>query len=751
MLNEPFELLPPQFQHLFNALKTQEIPIEQLVVEQDKKTSDLAKFKAILQDKKTTEKLNFQGDASLIIVRSKRETEAATYLAQLFRLNPALRPACLIPEKNRVLDMALTYEGLPSMGILSASLARPTLQILKLVSAFLWNPVDPYKIMEFVSLAVKPLHPELAYLIAEEMAQAPGLNSDRLNALIYNFFLHLEEKARGNKQIKVKAIRKEYEFWFKRKRYNIEEQVPKYEVIPIFKHLARWALKQFEDSGSKDNSLLVLNSQAQKIEGLLLALPEEETHLTALQLERIVRTIYEPAPVRFSEIEVGHLPYVHHPSALVNSVEDLLWWNFLDIEMEHHFARWYPHEMVYLNANHIFPETPQKQNERLLWRRLRPILHTQNRLILVIPEKVDGTEMQAHPLLGDLLANFANPEKIICYIDKKQTQELLHEFNQPTYQELAFKKLGQPPPYLKVKHVERLEAREEESFSSLNSLLYYPYQWVFRHKIKLRKSSILSVVPERRLMGNLAHHLFERLFKEEGVLEWTKEQVQTWINQRMPRLLEQEGAILLLYGREPDRVNFENTVNYAVWALLSIIRANNWEIKAVEERLEGKFKEVGLKGVADLVLKRGEEIAIVDLKWSGTAFRKRTLKNKEDLQLILYANLLKNGGDWAHTAYFIIDSGKMIARNQDAFREAEAIMPDDDYKAINAEILGKMKATYDWRLAQLQEGRIEIRTEHTLEDMEDQGMTLEELDELLVMPEGNAKFDDYSGLVNLVE
>ena len=93
----------------------------------------------------------------------------------------------------------------------------------------------------------------------------------------------------------------------------------------------------------------------------------------------------------------------------------------------------------------------------------------------------------------------------------------------------------------------------------------------------------------------------------------------------------------------------------------------------------------------------------------------------------------------------------MIARNRLAFKEAEAIMPNEDFKEINGEILGRMQATYDWRLAQFQDGRIEIRTEHTLDDMDDQAMSLEELDELLVMPEENAKFDDYAGLVSLVE
>lgn len=237
-INEPINLLPAYFQKLFETLKDKGIEIIPLVCLPPTTHSDLALYKKALWNKKNgkRERLWLKGDGSLLVIQAKRETEVATYLAQLFRENPDFSPVCLIPEKNRILDNAFIHEGLPSLGIQSASLARPVLQILKLVTAFVWRPIDPYKIMEFVSLSVKPLRDDLATLIAREMAQTPGLKSERWNRIIREYFLELEKRASKDKTINVKKARQQYDFWFERRRYDSSRVVPKDEVIEIFEY-----------------------------------------------------------------------------------------------------------------------------------------------------------------------------------------------------------------------------------------------------------------------------------------------------------------------------------------------------------------------------------------------------------------------------------------------------------------------------------------------------------------------------------
>ena len=289
-VNEPIHLQTIEIKRLLNALEKQ-VEIEFLNVEekQTKPTTDLEVFQhSIKNGRESDELLTFKNDGSLLILKSKRANEAATWIAKFVKENEDFGPVCLIPKKNRGLDNAFIQEGIPSLGIPSASLARPSLQILKLVPAFLWEPIDPFKILEFVSLAVKPLDDGLGYVIARLMAAKPGLNSEEWKRGIEGYFGQLLNNESVD-PVHYQHIRKEYAFWFERKRHNINSTVPKREVVEIFEKLEVWALEVFEEEGGKNTSLIVLSEQARRIKELLLTLPE--TKLNFLELERIVRTI----------------------------------------------------------------------------------------------------------------------------------------------------------------------------------------------------------------------------------------------------------------------------------------------------------------------------------------------------------------------------------------------------------------------------------------------------------------------------
>ena len=180
-----------------------------------------------------------------------------------------------------------------------------------------------------------------------------------------------------------------------------------------------------------------------------------------------------------------------------------------------------------------------------------------------------------------------------------------------------------------------------------------------------------------------------------------------------------------------------------------MIQNNGWEIKETEMDLSGNLADTPLKGKADLVLQRGDELVVVDLKWRGASYRERSIKNEEDLQLVTYSKLLTEDNKWAHTAYFIIENGKMIARNNLAFKEVIGVAPDSDHFEINKEIWKRMQQTLSWRMEQLSKGDIEIRTKQTLPDLED--AYAHQLMDLLEMKDKDAPFDDYRTLINLVE
>lgn len=735
-LQEPEELHPPVIQRLIAQFRKKNISIEtaQQQAFAAAAGSDLAKLQAQLLGL-VSEKTKAANDGSLLVLTARRDSDAAVYLAQWLARNPSARPVFLMPELNRVLEQALLQEGLPAMGVLSASLARPSLQVLKLAPAFLWEPVDVFKIMEFVTLPLKPLDDGLALEIARVLAQKPGLFSDTWYAAALGYLeqSHVPESAR-----------EQYEFWFSRRRYRAETSAPKRDAIDLYAFLNRWAKEQFEET--ENSTLLVLAEQARRVRDLLETLPEER--LGFLELERIVRTIYEPAPVQLNPAETGHFEFVHQRGAFAAPVETLVWWNCLFDGSVPAPDHWQKEERNWLVSTcNVQLDSPQLEGRRRQILSVHPVLQAARQLVLVVPEQADGSDALPSLLLSDLAACFDGSEGFTFCLDEPEERLALQRFiDLPEALSLDCRPLARPRPQLQLSHPERLPESAYETPTNLESLFYYPHRWFFRQQLRLYPASLLGVSRDQTLLGSLAHRFFELFLQEKDCLDWDKNTLWTWIDTRSEDLLEREGATLLLYGREPERRQFMSRVKQAAWSLLALLRNNGWTIHATEKLLEGSFAGREVHGKADLVLQRGEEWAIVDLKWSGARRRKEMIQNGEDLQLILYAWLLPPAEQWAHTAYFILQDGKMIARNKDAFSDAVVASGIwENHMEASQEIFARMERTFAWRMEQLKKGLLELRTARTAPELE--ALYAEEMLNLLEMKTEDVWWDDYRTLL----
>ncbi|MEM6772508.1 MAG: PD-(D/E)XK nuclease family protein, partial [Bacteroidota bacterium] len=329
--------------------------------------------------------------------------------------------------------------------------------------------------------------------------------------------------------------------------------------------------------------------------------------------------------------------------------------------------------------------------------------------------------------------------------------------------------LDRPVAHLHIDRMAEAEPRQKESPTALEDLLYYPHKWVFRHQLELRGTPILSIASENRLRGNLSHLFVERLLNaiKEGVVAPDKTAVQGWVYDNADTLLQREGAVLLEYGQEPERIQFVRTMAYSAWSLVHYINENGWRIRGSEERVMGELEPMGgqeVRGRADLVLEREKdgrfEVAVVDLKWRGKTVFRNLLRNAKDVQLCLYAEFIRQ--NWTepgaepgpqpgtvHTAYYILRDAQMLSRNEMAFANIETESGPETAEVVQAATLKKIRATYNWRWDQFAAGVVEVRCADTLGELEDRYLN-EPHDERLEMEQGDARFDDYRSLIGLV-
>jgi hypothetical protein len=745
-LVEPLDLLPVYWQNILIALTKGGAQIEQIPASTGATDdTDLAVFQQFFKEspKIDGKKVKAKGDGTLILFTGKRDTELAAWFAKWMNENTSWFPTVLLPDKTRTLDNAFISEGLPGLGLPTRSEARPVLQLLKLVPEFLWQPMDPEKLLAFLTLPLQPIPRVLASKLAAVVAKKPGLFGPDWQDVLRN--LEATETTEDWKQIK-----EIYDFWFNRTRFSQKERIPKSFLIDLFEHIMSWCQREIHDFESK----ITMEIQTQTVLNLLENLPEST--LSQLEIVRMMRTALEPITRSPYQAQKNHIRVTHHAAAILEPVEDLIWWTFTEKERDYFFSTWYPEELNYLNSMGIYPDLPTKENQRLSWYRKQALFKTSSRLFLFLPDRVEGADIPPSPLFSDLKACFDSIDPFQIKLDihsynasDSPAFDVLSKFYLPPLQIIQAPVSGPSPLFIHLQKMNLLPERAAESFTSLESMFYYPHKYILQYKLGLYKADILEMADEKRLYGNLAHRLFEQLFANPD--HWRKDEaaVREWINDYIPILFEQEGATLLRYGMEPERVSLHHKLAHSLLYFRQKIKQAGWEPEAVEMALTGHFCDINFSGIADLILKRGNDRAIIDLKWSGKRYRTDLMRNNEDLQLALYQHLLHQNGTFhqIYTAFYILESAEFVSRNMEQFSVSSKIesveSPADTYKKI----LDRMSATYYWRKEQLSSGQIEWRTKASSKRLEE--FYGAKLLDLLEMKNEDATFDDFKYLVQL--
>ncbi len=776
ILTEPFDLLPGHWQRLFAKLQSQGLRIENYQ-RQPKPSKDIAQntdlenLQLFIQKKLPSQTLPaLRADGSVLILRTRHESEACNWMAKLAKQNPEWQPVFLIPAQRKALDIALIQEGLPSMGLATASQARPTLQLLKLVTDFLWKPMNPYKLLEFLNLPNKPLNESLSRKIAEVVAQSPGLFSDRWRAVVAEWFEKIEQKAVDNPEQSSRWLKErdkaqeQYKFWFDRVRQDLNADVAARTVIILFDYVKNWAieelsycqeqLKKIEEKLSKrktaigqqqaeweqqrNNELQTqahfqkLIEQSSRLAQILETLPPQNNRLSQLELERLVKYIDEPTNASYRQAEKGCFDYVQQPSAL-GQADEIWYWDFVKTEQPSLFSRWYPQEIRYLKRKKSQLDPADLSQQRRLWQQKQPILAAQNGLGLLIPEYIEGEAQEPHRLYADIQSLWPDVEKITYtgenyrpannpaenFNPKVLNLAQIRGWSLPDYQPQAATHWEDIDDMIDMGEDIMVSLRDIESFSSLNELIYKPHEWLFKYILGLRRSPILNIVSEDSLRGNLAHNIvsdFIQQWKQESAengsnLHFRDQQsVKDWIATHEDKYMEREGAILSMYGKEPEKLDFFKKLNRSLWELVNNIQVNGWSILGTEQNLAGQIGSQKIEGRADLVLERGQQdLALLDLKWKNSKNWLDTLKNREDLQLAVYAGLLAQNyseHEKIHTAYFSLLDGKTVARDQQAFKNANQPQDTANNQAVLAEVREKFFFTVEKQLEMLKKGKI---------------------------------------------
>ncbi len=756
ILIDPLAMLPPLWQQLIAVLKAQH-GVSTLEVEPIQKgckdNCDLGLLQNSLLDSleqgnSSNDKVKLSGDDSLIVVKAGATAFSASAIAKL--LHPAHEKergnrCCLLAEQNgSSLDAAMEQEGLLRLGFRANSPWRPAFQVLPLSFELLWQPLDPHILLQFLNHPVGPLPRRIRKSLSRIVASQPGIGGESWQDKIREI---LNEEAESDPK-QAKKLKEQIDYWLHSQRYKPEEGMPSKVAIKLVEQLSTWLKGMLISFEGKAEAFLYRAALKQLQELLVIFGELQQSGMVLIDresLRHLVEGVRGSGTGLVDRIaEVGHdYPYIQKAesaSAVLSARETIIWWDCHKqggVPKSHWLA---VEKKALVEAGlHLWSEESQLTLLGQSW--LRPVLRATKQLIFVLHE-ASGAH---HPVL-DNIESLVEGVQVVSLEEKFLTNKPLPVGkNRAPISTEAVEYLPLPlmSRWWQLPAEYSLPKREWESYSSLETFINSPYQWVMRYQAQLKPGAISTVSDQNLLKGSLAHRLFEIFLGENAnPLEIDVKNINKWADETLITLLEKEGAVLLMPGRLAECEKFKGETIKALETLVDILQKAEVTRVEMESWQEGSFVGGKLNGSIDLLTinSQGQE-AVVDIKWGGFKYRHESLENDQYLQLGTYAKLRKEKtGRWPVLSYFIIQDARLLSNNRNYFAEAEFVEPKST-ESVPA-FWQRAESSWKWRRAQLDEGRIEV----TIKQTEPTELSQEGNEDGLAIPESSDRFSDFSVL-----
>jgi PD-(D/E)XK nuclease superfamily len=650
------------------------IPEKGLGAIHNEQQTDLQQLASAL-DSTSPAEIKWQNDGTVIQFSAYSEFTLAHMATELLRANS--NEACALVAGNDcgLLDGVLIAADQASLGVHSMSLARPIPQLLLLALRLCWKPLNPLHLLEFLTHPDTPVEFHLRNELSRALVECPGIGGPKWLAAIEGVKEIYRAKPAEEAKRLLPRLENDLAEWIHIAKYEVRLGSPGSELANRCQHIAKWARQQNireqeQDNFAKASLFQCLAAQAAELGAAL----QESDKVTQCQLERLIKRVsgggWSSPRIR----ELGHCHRICSPAACVESADIVLWWNFSEPQTPA-LPHWTISEVEELRRHGA--EIPSAASilavESAQW--LRPFWAARKKLMFFTPRKRKGEPVVTHPLLSRIQAvvegkfprtdlDMALQRKRISCADK-----------------IGHAALPTARRWWKLKDGKHFGIRPVESFSSAEKFIYSPYAWVLDYKAVLRPgvSNQFRMRSENVLSGNLLHRLLDLLgegpIKQSNWAAITDGELKEHLEKQWPTLLEQEGATLLLLGKQSEAAALLDTGKRALWTLAQQLKAA--QITETETNVNFKTDFIGgqLEGFVDLLVKNeSSRSSVIDLKSGRMEEKKKELQSNVHLQLAIYGFLHRqNRAEWPSAAYFILNNGRMLAQTKDYFPLASSV------------------------------------------------------------------------------
>jgi hypothetical protein len=687
-----------------------------------KSDSDLQRFRQAVTS--GAAKIDLQYDGTLEILTAHSEW----ILAQAVQLLSSQEKSVLVVggDHTAALDAAYARANCPTVGISTATRARPVPQVLGLALRLLWQPLDPQFLLEFLTHPECPVTSDLCKQLAKALLESPGIGGRAWQEAIAKAKERVNTMAKNKTEADQRLARIDHDLttWIEIQRHNLNGAAPAAALKAICQEIQAWAIRQLSRFDESDPP------QAAQFRFLIAAAKQMSQGLDAIknvtlpEMNRLLETVLGSGIDSGLAIsELGHVGYAHSPEQVNSSASIVLWWN-AEESAETRLTHWTETERASLSQSGVVLSPREHILARAARSWLKPLHAAQEKLLLCLPQQRAGKPVVQHPLIGRLSSLLKERARLpMRNLDEALPATSAAE--QKNLRDLDPVLLPQKRRWWQLPAGISVPLREQESFTSLEKFIYAPQLWVLEYAAKIRPGHLnteqLDCGP--RLYGTLIDRLAEELFgtNPPDHIDWSKataDQLESWARQRWETLLEREGMPLLVVGRQSERVRVLSEAIVAIQDLVTLFKQMKIaDVKPHEKPEAVAFAGGKLTGNIDLMLTNTEgDFGILDLKYGGRADKERQLKEGRPLQLAVYGHLVSGGKLlFPFGAFYILSSRRLLSCNASFFTAASPVAAEAGSSDLQ-KVWQEFEQIWRWRRGQLDNGLIEVVSDDTTPD-----------------------------------
>ena len=654
--------------------------------------SDLARLQALLRAGGKAPS-GLRGDGSIVVLRAETSWELGDAAAALLRAWDDPSTAIVRSGEARPLDHALTAQGLASQGLDETSAWRPALQLLPLAVEMAFEPRDPYRVLELLTLSVGPFQGIVGRELASALAEAPGIGGPAWReakeeiANVTRTKSIREAESSGVAPAEAARLAEERVLarlariatWLEEPGHDGTKGAPRGALLAVADRVRTWlrqrlaATQKTADSEVEDSGLAarvgILGTAFAQAQAFHEALSHESREtLDLVDARLLVEQVSSGHTLALTIERAGRIDAVDSPAALRRARDVVVWWHCVS------GTEWRPsarpwrraEESAMRDAGILLPDPAERLTaEARSWHQV--VLAARKRLVLAMPRWACGEPLDPHPVWHEIAARLGATTADLARVTLDARDLLAGRVSAlggavlPAVMDFGSLTLPPAPSEWRLDPT-HLGASAKHSASSLEALVGCPLQWVLKYAGDLRTGALDSIASGPLLYGKLGHRLFEEVNRSGGLAK--PGALQEGIQSSLDRLLREEAAVLLRPGMTFELAQLRDQLAHGVTQLAEVLAESKLTVVGVEVAIDAPWRTRVLRGRLDLLLRdeTGRDV-VLDLKWGRSRYHE-LLETGRATQLAVYARARQaatKAKEMPAAAYFSLSRGVLLA------------------------------------------------------------------------------------------